>query len=136
VLTPTPQTQEKAMTVLIVEDQHDILQILRLNWPDSRDTLGCLSPILDINLPDGSGTELLRKARDRLDIPVVMISGAGGADSRADAISAGADNDTMKAFSWQQAGCRTMRLDAFKSCTALQEPPLQILAGGRVCHDR
>jgi DNA-binding response OmpR family regulator len=117
-MTPTPLAQENAMNVLIVEDQHDIVQMLRLNWSDSRDKLDCLSSvnqarryihsneiaaydclILDINLPDGSGLELLREARDRSDIPVVMISGAG-------------DADIMKPFSVKELRARVHRLVA------------------------
>ena len=103
------------MNILVVEDQPDSIEMLRLSWSDSRDKLECLPSarrarryihsnelssydcmIIDINLPDGSGLELLRETRERSDIAVVMISGAGNADSRADAISVGADDYIMK----------------------------------------
>ncbi|MGO7762873.1 response regulator transcription factor [Rhizobium ruizarguesonis] len=117
------------MYILVVEDQQDIIEMLRLTWSDSRDKLEYISSvaqarryiesnetsaydcmIIDINLPDGSGLELLREARLRSEIPVVMISGAGDADSRADAISVGADDYLMKPFSVKELRARTPSL--------------------------
>jgi DNA-binding response OmpR family regulator len=68
--------------------------------------------IVDINLSDGSGLELLREIRELSNIPVVMISGAGNADSRADAISVGADDCIMKPFSVKELRARVHRLFA------------------------
>lgn len=117
------------MNILVVEDQHDIAEMLRLNWADSRDRLDFLATlkqarryvhsnelaaydclIVDINLPDGSGLELLKEVRGRSDIPVIMISGSGDADSRADAISVGADDYMMKPLSVKELRARARRL--------------------------
>ncbi len=114
---------------MIIEDQRDVIDMLRLNWSDSRDRLDCLASVrqalrfihsnelaaydcilVDINLSDGSGLELLREARSRSDVPIIMISGAGDADSRADAISVGADDYVMKPFSVKELRARVHRL--------------------------
>lgn len=117
------------MNIMIIEDQRDVVEMLRLNWSDSRDRLDSLATarqanrfihsnelaaydcmLIDINLTDGCGLELLRDARTRSDIPIVMISGAGDADSRADAISVGADDYVMKPFSVKELRARVHRL--------------------------
>ncbi|EHS49676.1 two component transcriptional regulator, winged helix family [Rhizobium sp. PDO1-076] len=119
------------MNIMIIEDQRDVVDMLRLNWSDSRDRLDCLQSVkqasrfihsnelaaydcmlIDINLTDGSGLEVLRSARARSDIPIVIISGAGDADSRADAISVGADDYVMKPFSVKELRARVHRLHA------------------------
>jgi DNA-binding response OmpR family regulator len=138
------------MNILVVEDQPDIIEMLRLSWSDSRDKLECLPSvrqarryihsnelssydcmIVDINLPDGSGLELLREARARSDIPVVMISGAGNADSRADAISVGADDYIMKPFSVKELRARVHRLFATRQATRSSRN-IQSFSVGRV----
>ncbi|KAA9383560.1 response regulator transcription factor [Neorhizobium galegae] len=117
------------MNIMIIEDQRDVVEMLRLNWSDSRDRLDSLASVrqanrfihsnelaaydcilIDINLTDGSGLELLRDARSRSDVPIIMISGAGDADSRADAISVGADDYVMKPFSVKELRARVHRL--------------------------
>lgn len=117
------------MNIMIIEDQRDVVDMLRLNWSDSMDRLDCLTSakqasrfiqanelaaydciLIDINLTDGSGLELLREARSRSDVPIVMISGAGNADSRADALSVGADDYVMKPFSVKELRARVHRL--------------------------
>ncbi len=122
------------MNIMIIEDQRDVVDMLRLNWSDSRDRLDCLASvkqanrfihsnelaaydcmIIDINLTDGSGLEVLRSARAHSDIPIIMISGAGDADSRADAISVGADDYVMKPFSVKELRARVHRLHEARS---------------------
>ncbi|WP_160006011.1 response regulator transcription factor [Rhizobium sp. 18055] len=114
---------------MIIEDQRDVVEMLQLSWADSRDRLDYLATVkqgnrfihsnelasydcilIDINLQDGSGLELLREARSRSDVPIIMISGAGDADSRADAISVGADDYVMKPFSVKELRARVHRL--------------------------
>ncbi|WP_425416892.1 response regulator transcription factor [Oricola indica] len=117
------------MNIMIIEDQRDVVDMLQLNWSDTRDRLDCLTSarqanrfihsnelaaydciLIDINLTDGSGLELLRHARLRSDVPIIIISGAGDADSRADAISVGADDYVMKPFSVKELRARVHRL--------------------------
>lgn len=114
---------------MIIEDQRDVVEMLRLNWSDSRDRLDCLASVrqanrfiysnelaaydcilIDINLTDGSGLELLRDARSRSDVPIIIISGTGDAESRADTISVGADDYVMKPFNVKELRARVHRL--------------------------
>lgn len=122
------------MKIMIIEDQRDVVEMVRLNWSDSRDQLDHMASarqarrfifsnelaayncvLIDINLTDGSGLELLREARSRSDVPIIMISGAGDADSRADAISVGADDYVMKPFSVKELRARVHRLHEARS---------------------
>ncbi|TBC01444.1 response regulator transcription factor [Rhizobium ruizarguesonis] len=140
------------MYILVVEDQQDIIEMLRLTWSDSRDKLEYISSvaqarryiesnetsaydcmIIDINLPDGSGLELLREARLRSEIPVVMISGAGDADSRADAISVGADDYLMKPFSVKELRARVHRLYATRQSARSAQLATSFFVGRVVC---
>lgn len=117
------------MNIMIIEDQREVVEMLRLNWSDCRDQLDCLGSVkqasrfihsnelaaydcilIDINLTDGSGLELLREVRSRSEVPIIMISGGGNADSRADAISVGADDYVMKPFSVKELRARVHRL--------------------------
>ncbi|WP_120707171.1 response regulator transcription factor [Rhizobium jaguaris] len=140
------------MNILVVEDQQDIIEMLRLTWSDSRDKLEYISSvrqarryihsnelsaydciIIDINLPDGSGLELLREGRLRSDIPVIMISGAGDADSRADAISVGADDYVMKPFSVKELRARAHRLYETRRSTRSSPHAASFSVGCVVC---
>lgn len=117
------------MRIFVVEDDRFVAEMLRSSWPDSRDTLEIISSvssalnkihsgeigsfdcmILDINLPDGSGLELMKAARARSSLPIIMISGSGSADARADAISTGADDYVMKPFSTKELRARAARI--------------------------
>lgn len=140
------------MNIMIIEDQRDVVDMLRLNWSDSRDRLDFLSSVkqanrfihsnelaaydcilIDINLTDGSGLEVLRDARARSDIPIVMISGAGDADSRADAISVGADDYVMKPFSVKELRARVHRLHEARAARSAPKQDLAFKVGNIDC---
>jgi DNA-binding response OmpR family regulator len=140
------------MNIMIIEDQRDVVDMLRLNWSDSRDRLDFLSSVkqanrfihsnelaaydcilIDINLTDGSGLEVLRDARARSDVPIVMISGAGDADSRADAISVGADDYVMKPFSVKELRARVHRLHEARAARSTARQDLAFKVGNIDC---
>lgn len=55
--------------------------------------------IMDWNLPDGSGVEILKKIRSYGDaLPVIMLSGREGVDERVEALDAGADDYLCKPY--------------------------------------
>lgn len=137
---------------MIIEDQRDVVDMLLLNWSDSRDRLDFLSSVrqanrfihsnelaaydcilIDINLTDGSGLEVLRDARARSDVPIVMISGAGDADSRADAISVGADDYVMKPFSVKELRARVHRLHEARAGRSALKQDLAFKVGNIDC---
>lgn len=117
------------MNILLLEDDHSFAQSFRICWPDSRDTIVVFSTIrsvlrtvysgdldvydclfIDIQLPDGNGLELMREIRGLSDVPIVMISALGNADTRADAIAAGADDYVMKPPTFRELMARAHRL--------------------------
>jgi two-component system, OmpR family, KDP operon response regulator KdpE len=55
--------------------------------------------LLDLGLPDGSGTELLREFRERLAVPVIVISARHREDEKVQLLDAGADDYLVKPFS-------------------------------------
>ncbi|MCC5976585.1 MAG: EAL domain-containing protein [Salinarimonas sp.] len=65
--------------------------------------------ILDLQMPDGYGLDILPNIRDLTDAAVIIISGAGTSDSRADAINAGVDDYIMKPFSVRELKARLLR---------------------------
>jgi CheY-like chemotaxis protein len=74
----------------------------------------------DINMPGMTGLELLPKVRElRPDVPVVMITAYGDADTRARAIKAGADGFFTKPIDFTLLRNAIIeRLQAFQSTTS------------------
>jgi EAL domain-containing protein (putative c-di-GMP-specific phosphodiesterase class I)/CheY-like chemotaxis protein len=65
--------------------------------------------ILDLHLPDGSGLDILPNIRDLTDAAVLVISGTGTSESRADIIDNGIDDYVMKPFSVRELKARVLR---------------------------
>lgn len=122
------------MDILIIEDDRLIIETLRNAWPERSDQLRFVTTysqsvqlvhsaeidyfdgvIVDINLPDGSGMEILRAVRSRTNVPLILISGSGSATSRADAFDLGADDYVMKPFHVRELQARMARLVAVRA---------------------
>jgi two-component system KDP operon response regulator KdpE len=58
--------------------------------------------ILDLVLPDGSGTEVCRELRTWSDAPVIVLSAVGEEREKIAALDAGADDYVMKPFSVEE----------------------------------
>ena len=101
--------------VLLIDDDPMMLLMLRaltereglsVETADSgvafREALERVDPalvVLDVELPDADGIDLLREIRSdrrRRDMPVLILSGHSGADARAAAFGAGADDYMVK----------------------------------------
>ena len=66
--------------------------------------------VLDINLPDGSGTDLLRRLRGGGDrTPVLMLTALVSVDNRVDALDLGADDYLVKPFDQRELEARRRR---------------------------
>ncbi len=121
------------MDILVIEDDRLMHETLRKAWPNPADRLRIVSSyrqslklihsaelrffdgaLVDLHLPDGDGLTILRTIRANADIPIVLISGAGTADSRAEAIELGADDYVMKPFSIRELQARLARLVAVR----------------------
>lgn len=54
--------------------------------------------ILDLNLPDGDGFEIVRHIRERSGTPIIVLSARGGERDKVDALDLGADDYMTKPF--------------------------------------
>lgn len=111
------------MRLLIVEDAEDVCDAIAESLTrighvcdrartlaDARQFLS-VQPfdlvILDINLPDGFGHDLLREIRARGDkLAVIMLTARLGVDDRVDALDAGADDYLVKPFDIRELEAR------------------------------
>jgi DNA-binding response OmpR family regulator len=121
------------MDILIIEDDPMIIETIRVGWPIPSDKLRFIATyrqslhlihsaeinsfdgvIVDIHLPDGDGLTILRAVRANTDIPLLLISGSGTGNSRADALDLGADDYIMKPFHIRELQARVARLVSIK----------------------
>ena len=126
---PRVHIATEGMDLLVIEDDRLICQTIRSAWPVPTDRLRFVSTykqslglihspelgffdgvIVDIHLPDGDGMTILRTIRGSMDMPIILISGSGTPDSRANAIGLGADDYVMKPFSVRELQARVARL--------------------------
>jgi two-component system KDP operon response regulator KdpE len=54
--------------------------------------------IIDLVLPDGSGTDVCRQLRQWSKMPIIVLSAVGDEDAKVDALAAGADDYVTKPF--------------------------------------
>lgn len=105
------------MKLLIIEDSPEIVEAvsicLRSRWPEVTVTSAVEGAegikvlesesfdivILDINLPDIDGFEVLRRLRSFSDVPVIIVSVRGDLGDRAHGLEMGADDYIVKPFS-------------------------------------
>jgi two-component system KDP operon response regulator KdpE len=100
--------------VLIVDDEPQFLRALATNIrgagyeadtaataEEALTKAGLRTPeavILDLVLPDRSGTEVARELRKWTDVPIVIVSAVGEEDEKIQALDAGADDYVTKPF--------------------------------------
>ncbi len=111
------------MRLLLVEDTEDVAEAIVASFQrrgdaidsvgtveDARDTLAVNDydvVILDINLPDGPGTEVLRDLRrQRRATPVLMLTARMAVQDRVDALDIGADDYLVKPFDLAELSAR------------------------------
>lgn len=115
------------MRVLMVEDAADLAEAVSARFgrsgivcdlaasvAEADDFLavqGYDALVLDINLPDGSGMELLRRLRaGGSRIPVLMLTARVSVDDRVDALDLGADDYLVKPFDQRELEARLRAL--------------------------
>ncbi len=105
-------------TALIVDDEPNIVQLVRITLEDSRvqvleaadgttalDRAAAFRPdlvLLDVDLPDVSGLEVCRRLREDAELAktkIVMLTAAAQRDDVARGLAAGADEYLTKPFS-------------------------------------
>jgi two-component system KDP operon response regulator KdpE len=100
--------------ILVVDDEVQILRALRTNLRgagyevDTAETAeqalaaAAMRPpdavILDLVLPDGSGTDVARRLREWTKVPIVVLSAVGEEQEKIAALDAGADDYVTKPF--------------------------------------
>lgn len=113
-LTSTPAAAEAPRTVLVIEDEHKIRQIVRdaLGEPDDRwfdartgaegiVLAGEEHPdliVLDLGLPDMDGLEVCRRLRTVSEAPIVVLSARQLERDKVALLDAGADDYVTKPF--------------------------------------
>ncbi len=100
--------------VLVVDDEPQFLRALATNLRgagydvetaatagEAHAAAGLQPPdavILDLVLPDGTGTEVARELRTWTDVPIIVVSAVGDEDEKIAALDAGADDYVTKPF--------------------------------------
>ncbi|PWJ21607.1 response regulator transcription factor [Jannaschia seohaensis] len=66
--------------------------------------------LLDVMLPDGDGRAFLKRSRDRLEVPVIVLTARSRVSDRVDALDEGADDYLTKPFDFSEleARCRAV----------------------------
>ncbi|WP_373415024.1 response regulator transcription factor [Ensifer aridi] len=140
------------MDILFIEDDPLMAEMIRLTWPVPSDRLRLLSTykqaahivhsseidyfdgiVIEVNLPDGNGIEILQAIRCNTNVPLILISGAGTGDSRADAIDLGADDYIMKPLHVRELHARMRRLVTQRSERSVQQRRDLVSLGHVIC---
>jgi len=123
----TPHSQR----ILVIEDETQILRFVRLAL-EAEDYLvteastlnqgmlkaGTAHPqliILDLNLPDGDGIELVKSVRNWSDVPILILSARLQESDKIQALDCGADDYLSKPFSVGELTARVRALLRRKS---------------------
>lgn len=117
------------MRVLLIDDEAQLLRTVQLGWPDANDEIliaqsfaeakihifsaqmtdiDCV--IVDLRLPDASGSHILSEIKHISSTPVIMLSAWGDSQFRADTLNRGADDYVMKPISVVELHARVVRL--------------------------
>jgi two-component system KDP operon response regulator KdpE len=131
--------------VLVVDDEPQILRALQLKLRTAGYAVETASTaeealmkaamrppeaiILDLLLPDGSGTDVCRELRTWSRVPIVVLSAVGEETEKIAALDAGADDYVTKPFSGDELLARVraqLRRSAPASCPVLEIGELRI----------
>jgi two-component system response regulator TctD len=113
--------------LLLVEDTEDVAEAIAASFVRRGDAIDCVDSveaacdtlavndyeviILDINLPDGEGTEVLRSLRrQRKPTPVLMLTARMAVEDRVAALDIGADDYLTKPFDLRELQARVRAL--------------------------
>jgi two-component system KDP operon response regulator KdpE len=114
------------MRILVVDDEPQILRALRTNLgaagyevdtaADAESALAAAgvhppdAVVLDLVLPDGTGTEVARRLREWTSAPILILSVVGEDHEKVAALDAGADDYVTKPFSVEELLARLRAL--------------------------
>jgi two-component system response regulator TctD len=117
----------RIVRLLLVEDTEDMADAIVASFVQRGDAIDCVDSveaasdtlavsdyevvILDINLPDGQGTEVLRALRrQRKPTPVLMLTARMAVEDRVGALDLGADDYLVKPFDLRELQGRVRAL--------------------------
>ena len=66
--------------------------------------------IIDLVLPDGTGTDVCRRLREWSEMPIIVLSAVGEEDAKVEALAAGADDYVTKPFAFEELLARVEAL--------------------------
>ena len=137
-------------TLLVVDDEPQFLRTLATNLRgagyavETADTVKTAlsaakgsqfdAVVLDLILPDGSGTDVCTELRAWSDVPIVVVSAVGEEQEKVDALDAGADDYVVKPFPLAELLARlraVLRRAAPSSEEVIRIGPLDIDREGR-----
>ena len=129
-----------AQRVLVVDDEPQILRALQTNLRGAGYEVqtaatvaealaaAAIHPpdavILDLVLPDGSGTDVCRELRTWSSMPIVVLSAVGDEQEKVAALDAGADDYVTKPFGMEELLARLRA--ALRRSSAAGEPVLAV----------
>jgi two-component system response regulator TctD len=113
--------------LLLVEDTEDVAEAIVASFQRRGDAIDCVDTvegardtlavndydvvIIDINLPDGHGTDVLRDLRrQRRSTPVLMLTARMAVEDRVSALDIGADDYLVKPFDLRELQARVRAL--------------------------
>ena len=118
--------EEQDLNILIVEDDEDTAEVVATLLEDAGfrakavdrgemalDEIMAQNPdlvLLDLNLPDINGIDILKNVRSHSHLPMIVLSGFGKDRDRVIALEAGADDYMAKPFSPEELVARVKAL--------------------------
>ncbi|HEX3823950.1 MAG TPA: response regulator [Mycobacteriales bacterium] len=128
-------------TILVVDDEPQILRALRVNLAarsydvvtastgrQALDAAARRHPdlvVLDLGLPDMDGVEVVRGLRGWTTVPIIILSGRSESRAKVQALDAGADDYVTKPFNVDELLAR-VRAVARRSSAGEESPTVQI----------
>ena len=125
-VTSLQSLEDQELNILIVEDDDDTAEVVCTllegagfiatavdHGEAALETISAASPdlvLLDLNLPDMHGFEVLRNVRSHSFLPMIILSGAGKDRDRVVALEEGADDFMSKPFSPEELVARVKAL--------------------------
>jgi two-component system KDP operon response regulator KdpE len=113
-VTNDPHGEPTGARLLVIDDEPAMIRTLRTNLrghnfqvETALDAAGAKASydrrapdliLLDLNLPDGDGFEIVRHVRERSGTPIIVLSARGGERDKVNALDLGADDYITKPF--------------------------------------
>lgn len=114
-MAPSEKAETSGLRILVVDDEEDILNIIRFNLEEEGFIVSCADNgldawnkverslpdaiVLDLMLPGMNGMDLCKKIKARYDVPIIMVTARSGETDAVLGLELGADDYIRKPFS-------------------------------------